>query len=320
MHECRICSNTQGNPVFTAREMMYGTREEFEYFQCARCGCLQIASIPPDLSNYYPPGYYSHALPAPRGTRPFQSYRKRKRTQQWLGQDSLIGRLLAHGKGMPAFVEWARNANLSLDDAILDIGSGSGRLLLTMHGAGFTNLTGADPFNAQDLDYGNGVRILKRSLSEIEGAYDFVMLHHSFEHMPEPVQALRDVHRLLRKDRHALLRIPVAHSHAWKTYGVDWVQLDAPRHLYLHTEQSLGILAQAAGFEITRIDYDSGSYQFWGSIQYQHDIPMTDPRSYSVNPAASLFSQADIKAFEVQARTLNEARQGDQACFYLRKS
>ncbi|MDO8971391.1 MAG: hypothetical protein Q7U74_11930, partial [Saprospiraceae bacterium] len=70
MHECRICNNTQGNPTFTAREMMYGSREKFEYFQCAHCGCLQITAIPPDLSKYYPPGYYSHALPAPRGTHP----------------------------------------------------------------------------------------------------------------------------------------------------------------------------------------------------------------------------------------------------------
>lgn len=320
MHECRICNNTQGNPTFTAREMMYGTREEFEYFQCARCGCLQITAFPPDLPKYYPPGYYSHALPAPRGTHPFQSYRKRKRAQQWLGESSIMGRLLAHGKSIPAFVEWARNARLHLDDAILDIGSGAGRLLLTMHGAGFTNLTGADPFNAKDLDYGNGVCILKRSLSEIEGAYDFVMLHHSFEHMPDPLQALQDVYRVLKKDRYALLRIPVAQSYAWKTYGVDWAQLDAPRHLYLHTEQSISILAKAAGFEVTRMDYDSGSYQFWASMQYQNDIPMNDPRSFAVNPAESLFTQADIKAFEARAITLNEARQGDQACFYLRKS
>lgn len=319
MHECRICNNTQGNSVFTAREMMYGTREEFEYFQCASCGCLQITTIPSDLSKYYPPGYYSHALPAPRGNHPFQSYRKRKRTQQWLGQNSIIGRLLAHGKSMPAFVEWARNAHLSLDDAILDIGSGAGQLLLTMHGAGFTNLTGADPFNAHDLDYGNGVRILKHSLAEIEGAYDFVMLHHSFEHMPDPLQALKDVYRVLKKNRCALIRIPLAQSYAWKTYGVDWAQLDAPRHLYLHTEHSIGILAKAAGFEVTKIEYDSGSFQFWGSMQYQYDIPLNDPRSFTVNPAESLFTQADIKAFEARAKTLNETRQGDQACFYLHK-
>lgn len=320
MYECRICNNILGNDSFTGREMMYGSREKFDYFQCAKCGCLQIATIPSDLSKYYPPSYYAHAQPSQRSVRPLQAFRKRKRTQQWLGQSSLMGKLLAFGKSPPAYVEWTRNAHLQLDAAILDVGSGTGRLLLTMQGAGFTNLSGADPFNAQNLDYGNGVQIHKRALSEIENTYDFVMLHHSFEHMPYPIQALHDVFRVLKKDRHALIRIPLVQSYAWKTYGVDWVQLDAPRHLYLHTEHSMGILAKSAGFEVTRIDYDSGSYQFWGSKQYQADIPMNDQRSYAVNSAASLFTQENIKAFETQAKKLNETRQGDQACFYLHKA
>ena len=30
----------------------------------ARCGCLQIAEIPPDLARYYPgEGYYSYRAP-----------------------------------------------------------------------------------------------------------------------------------------------------------------------------------------------------------------------------------------------------------------
>lgn len=319
MRTCRICANSHSNRIFTAREMMYGTQEQFDYLECGSCGCLQIVTIPIDLSRYYPHDYYSQASPALRPIGGLKSFRKRKRTRQWLGQHSLIGWLLTKGKGMPAFVEWARNARLKFDDKILDVGCGSGRLLLSMSDAGFTRLAGVDPFNAHDLDYGNGVRILKRSLAEINEVYDFVMLHHSFEHMPDPLQALKDVNCILKNQRYALLRIPVAQTYAWKTYGADWVQLDAPRHLYLHTERSISILAKAAGFEIARIDYDSGSYQFLGSIQYQHDIPMSDPRSFAVNPANSLFTQTNIEAFEAKAKKLNETRQGDQACFYLLK-
>lgn len=319
MRTCRICANSHGNTIFTAREMMYGTREQFDYMECGSCGCLQIVDIPADLSRYYPHDYYSQTSRILRPISVWGSFRKRKRTQQWLGQHNLIGWLLAKGKGMPAFVEWARNVGLKLDDKILDVGCGAGRLLLSMHDAGFTSLAGIDPFNAHDLDYGNGVRILKCSLAEIDEAYDFVMLHHSFEHIPDPLQALKDVNRTLGSQRYALLRIPVGQTYAWKTYGADWVQLDAPRHLYLHTERSINILAREAGFEVARIDYDSGSYQFLGSIQYQHDIPMSDPRSFSVNPEKSLFTQRDIKTFEAKAKELNETRQGDQACFYLFK-
>ena len=116
--------------------------------------------------------------------------------------------------------------------------------------------------------------------------------------------------------RFVLIRIPVV-SAAWGEYGVDWVQLDAPRHLYLHTEKSLGLLADQAGFRITNVDYDSWSFQFWGSEQYRMDIPLRDPRSYAVDPSRSSFTSAQMSAFQARAEEWNRDRRGDQACFFL---
>ena len=31
--KCKICSNVEGNRSLKVREMMYGTRDEFAYFQ-----------------------------------------------------------------------------------------------------------------------------------------------------------------------------------------------------------------------------------------------------------------------------------------------
>ena len=58
-HACRICGNAEGNHAYDVREMMFGTRETFRYFQCGRCHCLQIARIPDDMSRFYPGNYYS---------------------------------------------------------------------------------------------------------------------------------------------------------------------------------------------------------------------------------------------------------------------
>ena len=68
---CRICGNASDNRAHVAREMMFGTRERFDYVECARCGCLQIRDVPADLSPYYPADYYS--LAAPRRRRRSQS-------------------------------------------------------------------------------------------------------------------------------------------------------------------------------------------------------------------------------------------------------
>ena len=62
---CRICTNSDSNKTYLVKEMMFGLGDEFTYFECPACGCLQIAEMPQDMTRYYPDGYYSFhgALP-----------------------------------------------------------------------------------------------------------------------------------------------------------------------------------------------------------------------------------------------------------------
>lgn len=39
--------------------MMFGFRDEFTYFECSKCGCIQIIEIPRNMGKYYTPNYYS---------------------------------------------------------------------------------------------------------------------------------------------------------------------------------------------------------------------------------------------------------------------
>ena len=57
---CRICGNENLNHCYAAREMMFGFRDEFEYFQCSECDCLQISDYPVDVAKYYGDSYYSY--------------------------------------------------------------------------------------------------------------------------------------------------------------------------------------------------------------------------------------------------------------------
>jgi len=60
--KCRICNNESAGNSFIVKEMMFGTHEKFTYFQWSECGCLQIADISADMTNYYPANYYSYQL------------------------------------------------------------------------------------------------------------------------------------------------------------------------------------------------------------------------------------------------------------------
>jgi len=248
--------------------MMFGTREPFEYFECLSCGCLQIMQVPDDLSPFYPEGYYSHRIPRRAGNPSrFKRYRTRKWMEHLLGRRSLVGAWQARRHTEPFYAAWLREGRLERDSAVLDVGCGAGRLLFSMRDAGFTNLTGADPFLAAEFRPDESLRLLKRGLPEMEGSFDLVMMHHAFEHVPDPTEAMKLLAGLTRKGGLLFLRVPLCSSFAWRTYRADWVQLDAPRHLHLHTRRSLEILAARAGLEIERVHFDSTAFQFWGSEQ-----------------------------------------------------
>ncbi len=318
MNRCRICDNAEGNRTFTAHEMMFGTRDAFDYTVCGGCGCVQIARVPGDLAAYYPDDYYAYKAPVRDGR--VRALLQKKRADHLLGRPNLIGRAMTQRYGIPPAIEYLRRAGIDRGRSVLEIGCGTGEMLLSMRSYGFRSLTGVDPYTTRDIDYGNGVRIWKRSLDAYDGRHDFIMLHHTFEHMDHPGAVLGRIARLLNPGGRVLIRLPVASSVAFETYGADWVQLDAPRHLYLHTPRSLERIARDAGLEIFDTVYDSTAFQFWGSEQYRRGIPLFDPRSYRTDPAASVFSPAEIDAFAREADRLNAEGRGDQAAFYLRAS
>jgi SAM-dependent methyltransferase len=315
---CRICGNTEGNQSHFPREMMFGWREEFEYIECGRCGCLQIAQIPADLARYYPSdGYYSYKAPKPKEYPAWVLRLREMRTLYRLGRFSLAGMLLSQMSKDQEHFSWFRGRGVTLDTRFLDVGCGAGALLMRLERDGFRSLLGADPFIKADIDYGNGVRILKRGVDELEGTFDFVMLHHSFEHMPDPAAALRSLAARVAPGGTLLLRIPVADCFARMKYGLNWMAWDAPRHLYLHTRKSMALLAAGAGMKVREVVCDSSGQQFTSSELYLRGIPYVEHGKYRPGHRDDAFSQAEWDQYQAQAAELNRRGEGDTACFYL---
>jgi SAM-dependent methyltransferase len=147
----------------------------------------------------------------------------------------------------------------------------------------------------------------------MDGAFDFIIAHHSFEHMPSPRIALADIRRLLKPGGNALICCPVAGSRAWQEYGAEWVQLDAPRHLFIPSMAGFFKLAKASRLNLWKVSCDSSAFQFWGSELYRRGISLQKGRQ------GRHFSRRMLREFEKRARNLNQTMEGDSACFYLRK-
>ena len=318
-YKCGVCGNTTDNTSLIAREMMLGIKEDFEYFQCSNCGCLQLKDIPANMGRYYPKeDYYSLKKENIKKLKPVKKYIKGLRANwNFSSKKNLLGGFInLFYKPKPIF-GWLKCGGVELTSSILDVGCGSGGLLLKLREEGFLNnrLVGIDPFIQEDINYSNGVTILKKTLSEIDEKFDFIMMHHSFEHMKNPQEVMKSLSRVLTDRGVALIRVPLASSHAYRKYGNCWVQLDAPRHLYLHTVRSIEILAKNANLTIPDIKYDSGDFQFYGSELYQRGISLKDTEG----DAKAFFSNKVIRSFQKEADRLNQIGDGDQAGFYLRK-
>ena len=262
MNTCRICRRRDDHPRFDTREMMFGFRDSFTYFECTECGCVQIERIPDDLGKYYPNRYYSFQ----KSTR-IAAFLKKQRARHAFHRTGLTGALMSWCLGPQPAIESIRRLSPRLDAAILDVGSGGGELLGFLDAIGFNDLTGADPFLERDETTPSGIKLLKRDLAQIDRQFDVLMMHHVFEHTTEPSRVFGDIKRAMRPGGVAIVRVPVADSWAWKTYGVNWVSLDPPRHIFVPTVRSMTILSNEHGLRSGPVVHDGNEFQFWGSEQ-----------------------------------------------------
>ena len=166
---------------------------------------------------------------------------------------------------------------------------------------------------------GEGFQILKKAIHDLpnEHKFDLVVFRHSFEHIPDQLETLLKVHDILAGSGVCLVSIPLKTDYLWNLYGVNCVLIDAPRHFFVHTMRSFAILAEEAGFVINDVIFDSTEFQFWGSEQYKHDVPLEAENSWVKNQKKSMFSRSQMEEFKKMTEELNKAEQGGGATLYL---
>jgi len=300
-NHCKVCGNDHDNRFHTIKEMMFGTKHPFEYLECSKCETIQIIDPPEDLGFYYPDDYYAY-IPLNESN----WTRKMLKKIRWE-----LYKYLDIKPFRPLYGDWLKKTGVQKEDRIADVGCGNGQLLYEMYASGFKNLVGIDPFIEADRVVNSSLSLLKRSIFEMEDNFDLIMMHHSFEHMDEPKEVLEKANQLLKPGKNLLIRIPISGGEAWKTYGVHWAQLDAPRHIFIHSIKSIRLLAEQTGFEVSQIIYDGDAYQFWASEAIRKGVPSTK--------AQGMFTKEEMKDFDKRAKKLNRGGGADQACFYLTK-
>ena len=326
VRSCPACLSASQSDVIAVRENMFGIEADFDYSICAGCGSLALVSIPEDLAAYYPTNYYSVDLDPERalGAPGIRQFAQMVTGSVLWGRGAVSGAATAviprrQLRTLVSVLHSIRRAGLVNGRAtrVLDVGCGSGMLVFALGLAGMKDVAGIDPFLSGERELSTGGRLRRQDLSQVEGHYDLIMFHHSFEHVPDPEAVLQEALGRLTPQGRVLIRMPTPSSQAFETYGAAWVQLDAPRHLVVLSRRGLVRLCERVGADVVSVDDDSTGFQFWGSEQNLRGIPLMDGRSVMVKPGDAPFSKRQLQGWEKQAVALNRAGRGDQAAWVI---
>lgn len=78
-----------------------------------------------------------------------------------------------------------------------------------------------------------------QALPFADQSMDFVNMSHVLEHTLDPIQALRELRRVLKPGGVAQVTVPNTNSWSARRYRAQWRALEVPRHLYHLTDDTV---------------------------------------------------------------------------------
>jgi SAM-dependent methyltransferase len=166
---------------------------------------------------------------------------------------------------------------------VLDVGCGAGGNLKTLQDQGWEpygiEISDVAAAHARELVTGNIHTGTLESAPFPPQSFDLILMSHSLEHLPSPVDALRRVHRLLKDDGLLVVSVPNVNSLEFKLFGRWWLQLDPPRHFYHFDKRSLSGFFTQAEFQLHRVRNGVNAIFFMASLdqlwkyRFQKKVP-----------------------------------------------
>ena len=163
--------------------------------------------------------------------------------------------------------------------SLLDFGAGRGELLIRLHRTGrFDSLAGADLF-ARPAEMPSAIAWHERDLNDppvLDHQFDVVVCSETIEHLENPRQVFRGLHRLTRPGGLLVLTMPnqeCIRSYAGLMFAGHFTQFLGdcyPAHITALLRMDLQRLCAEVGFEPPRFLYtDVGSVPKFPSVMWQ---------------------------------------------------
>jgi 2-polyprenyl-3-methyl-5-hydroxy-6-metoxy-1,4-benzoquinol methylase len=272
--QCPVCGSREARVVFAeVEDYLYSLPGKFRYVRCLNCRLAYqdprptVEDLPKCYANYHtheaeplPESFMGEWAGASRWIRggvlaQKYGYKQLAPTKREMMAACLLDLLppvrtrarCYLGASLPAFAGEGR---------ALDIGTGGGRYAASLKRLGW-QVTGVefDPTAARNTAERYGLAVMTGTLEDAQfssGSFDFISMFHVIEHLPDPVETLRECYRVLKPGRRIMLRTPNFDSLTRQRFGKFWRGVEAPRHLCLFNHDSLRNALSAAGFRVVR--------------------------------------------------------------------
>jgi SAM-dependent methyltransferase len=238
--KCALCGSSDCIPLFQAKDYRLHTTEQvFDLVRCLRCGTVYLNPLPnnDELAKFYPEAFYS--------------------------EPTIISKFASdflHGSKLREVYQFKKTGR------ILDVGCGDGGLLFAFKERGWKTF-GADTSEkacrrALNTLGGNVYNCSLKTCSFPSKYFDVVFLNHVIEHMPNPIEELIEISRILKDDGIFFLSTPNIDSYQFEVTKDKWLHLDIPRHLIFYSPCNISLLLRRVGFEVVKIRFPLFDFPF----------------------------------------------------------
>jgi SAM-dependent methyltransferase len=232
--DCLICGHIERRVRFHGRDRLCNVPGEFTLVECRRCGFLYLSPRPDEfeIDRYYPDDYGPYSLTMgdgdPTSLQSQFQYDLRRRCDV----------VLRHKSG----------------GHLLDVGCGVGDFLAAMRSYPGWHVRGLEPsaVAAERARRKHGVIVDDAYLEQAPyepASFDVITMWEVLEHVRQPLDTLRNIHRLLRSGGVVVLSVPDRDSLTAKMFGPTWTGLDVPRHFSVFSVTDISRALRKAGFE-----------------------------------------------------------------------
>lgn len=299
--KCYVC-NTLGEPLYeNLRDRLFGAPGKWNLKKCPnpKCGLVWLDPMPlkEDIIKAYE-NYFTHNeaaktaysreyLMVKEGFLAFRYGYNKDSVPNW---KKLLGVLVYFHPGLKAdFEASVMFVHAEPKGRLLDVGCGSGSLLQIFANTGW-QVEGVD-FDPAAVEnaISKGLQVRCGSLGEQkypDNHFDIITMSHLIEHVYDPLEQLRECHRILRPGGYLVLVTPNINALSHWRFKEACRLLEPPRHLHIFSPQALRLLAEKVGFQrlklITTIRQAHNIYLSSRIIQRSGHYVFGSPRPWNL--------------------------------------